>query len=300
MNMAALADDKFADALRQYCADRFSGLLRVDGQPGGTIYLADGAVCACETSGAPGLEVILLRSGRLTESDWEAAFSAAAVSGTPMTDGLLQRDLVGAGELEALLRTVLADAVFALVSGRVDGWAEGPPADCLLPLAPPARPGWLLAEAARRRQVLASLSEPALNARVRAVAVRGTARASRVPGQGQEEILALADGRRSARDLAFALGRGLYETLLQLARMRAGNMLVISSYGKEPPSPGRSVGQAPGGDGDWTATGLPRRRGGRQGAARTGETGRRGFTANIRMLRPRSEENDGPPASSDP
>jgi len=81
--------------------------------------------------------------------------------------------------------------MFALVSGQVDAWAEAPPARCLLPLTPAVRPGWLLAEAARRAQVLASFAEP-----------------------GE---------RRAARELAFTSGRGLYATMLYLARARAAD-----------------------------------------------------------------------------
>ena len=277
-------DGKLADVLRQYAAARFSGVLQVDGRPGGTIYLADGGVCACETSGAPSLEVILLRSRRISESDWEAAFTAAAVAGRPMPDELVQRELLGAGEAEALLRIALADAIFALVSGRVDGWSEKPPADCLLPLAPAARSGWLLAEANRRGQVLGAFPGSAVSAHDRIAAAPGTARASRAPGQGQDELLALADGRRTARDLAFALGRGLYETMLQLSRMRADNVVVISSPWKQSRPPGRPAAAPGAGEDDQTVTGLPRRR---------KERSIRNLTP-IRMLHPRSEGNTMP------
>ena len=283
MGTAGFADSKLADALRQYAADKFSGDLQVDGQPGGTIYLTDGRISACETSGAPSLEVILLRSRRVSETDWDAAFTAAAVNERPMTTELIDRHLLGAGEVEALLRIALADALFALVSGQVDGWTEAPPADCLLPLTPAARSGWLLAEATRRGQVLASFPEPLVSAQHRVATVPGSVRADRVIGQGRDEILALADGRRTARDLAFALGRGLYETMLQLARMRDDDLVVIS-----PPS------RAPVGEkNDLTVTGLPRRRKDAPGPPQEGEAGRRNLTT-IRMLRPRSDGNTMP------
>ena len=83
--------------------------------------------------------------------------------------------------------------MFALVSGQVDGWAEAPPIDCLLPLTPAARSGWLLAEATRRSQVLAAFPPPAVSAQDRVAAAPGTAR----PGRGQDAVLALADGRRT-------------------------------------------------------------------------------------------------------
>jgi hypothetical protein len=104
----------------------------------------------------------------------------------------------------------------------------------------------------------------------------------------QDEILALVDGRRTPRDLAFALGQGLYETMLQLTRMRASNTVVISSRGQAhtPPEPAYPTSDDE--ERDETAGGLPRRRRDRAGSSRAGETSRRSFAANIRMLRPRS------------
>ena len=160
MDTTEAADGRLGIGLRRYAAAKFSGVLRVDGQPGGAIHLVDGGISACQTSGAPSLEVILLRSGRVTESDWNAAFTEAAKAERPMTAELVERGLLGAGELEALLRIALADAMFALTGGRVDGWTETPAADYLLPLDPAARSGWLLAEATRRRQVLAAFPAP--------------------------------------------------------------------------------------------------------------------------------------------
>ena len=155
MGTTGAADGGLGAGLRQYAAARFSGVLRVDGHPGGAIHLVDGGISACQTSGAPSLEVILLRSGRVAESDWNAAFTEAAIAERPMTAELVERGLLGAGEVEALLRIALADAMFALTCGRVDSWTEISAADTLLPLDPAAKAGWLLAEAARRGQVLA-------------------------------------------------------------------------------------------------------------------------------------------------
>ena len=291
MDMTSPVNEKLADTLRECAAARFTGVLRVDGQPGGTIYLADGGIAACETPGAPGLEVILLRSKRVSVADWDAAFSAAAVVDRQMTAELIDRGLLGAGEVEALLRTALADAMFALVSGQADGWAEVPAAECLLPLTPPARGGWLLNEATRRRQVLASFAEPAVTAQDRIAAAPGAARATRVLGQGQDELLALANGRRTARDLAFVLGRGLYETMLQLSQMRAVNVVLIGSSDATADSAAPDSAAADGTEDDRTGVGLPRRRKDRPASSRPVEAGRRGLSAGIRLLRPRSEGN---------
>jgi hypothetical protein len=288
MDMTSAADGKLADALRECVATRFTGVLRVDGQPGGTIYLADGRIAACETPGAPGLEVILLRSRRISEADWDAAFTAAAVAEREMTTELIGRGLLGAGEVEALLRTALADAMFAVLSGQVDGWAEAPAADCPLPLTPPARSGWLLNEAIRRRQVLASFTEPAVSAHDRVAAGPEAAQPTHVLGPGQQELLALVNGRRSARDLAFVLGRGLYETMLQISRMQASNVVLVgaSAAAADRATAGRAT--ADGTEDDRTDAGLPRRRNW-PGTSRPAETGRRGLVAGIRLLRPRSE-----------
>ncbi|HEY0934532.1 MAG TPA: hypothetical protein VGD91_12395 [Trebonia sp.] len=291
MDTPGPADSHFGHALREYAAAGFSGVLRADGRPGGTVYFADGQISACATPGAPGLEVILLRSGRISESDWNAAFLAAAVGGRPMTADLVESGLLGAGEAEALLRTALADAVFAILSGPVDDWTEAPAEDCLLPLVPPARCGWLLGEAARRAQVLASFPQPALTARDRIAAAPTPP--DRVPAPGQDEILVLADGRRTPRDLAFGLGRGLYETMLHLARMRAANLVEVSPSSRTAASaPVTAV--TPAEKEAEPAGGLPRRRRDRPGAPRLGETSLRNIAANIGLLRPRAEGSTTP------
>jgi len=304
---AAGPDGGLADALRQHAAARFSGPLRVTGDPGGIIFLAEGGICGCQTPGAPGLEAILLRSRRVTEADWEAAFSAAAVNGRPMAAELIARELLGAGEAEALLRTALADAIFAVLGGRVDGWTEAPAADCLLPLTPPARPGWLLAEATRRSQALAALAGPPVSPRDRVTARPATLRASTAhasgpgAGTGEADVLALCNGRRTVRDLAFALGRGLYATQLELARMRDRGLVAIGSYGADSVSPdGLSGIPSKVGDSDQTSAGLPRRHADRPAAQRPGTASRRYLAAGIQLLRPRSAGSGAPGGNHDP
>ncbi|MGD0559004.1 MAG: hypothetical protein ABSA93_29035 [Streptosporangiaceae bacterium] len=254
MDTSGLLDE----ALKKCSATKFSGVLRVAGDPGGTIYLAGGGIAACETPGAPGLEAILLRSRVISEKDWDEAFAASAMAGRPMTAELVARELTGAGELEALLRITLADCVFALVNGTIDGCGtEEGPVDCLLPLDPPSKPGWLLAESTRRAQVLAAFPEPAISTGDRIAAAPRAAR------KGADDILALADGRRTARDLAFALGRGLFATLLLLTRMRADDLVVVTSSRGEPSAsreraPGLPQRSKPAPRGDTSAMLRPR------------------------------------------
>ena len=265
-------------ALTDCAAAGFTGALSVIGAPGGTIYLTDGGVTAIETPWSPSAEVILLHSGRVLEADWETAFAAATVAGGPLCAELAGRGLVGAGELEALLRVALADAMFAFAAGFVDHCrTEVAPVDHVLPLEPAADAGALVSEALRRMQVLAAFPDPPLQPRERVAAVPGAVRPGVILGAGRDELLALADGRRTTRDLAFALGRGLYPTMLRLARMRAEGLIAPVAPGL-PPGPGDEDHAAGTGAGETTA-GLPRRQKDRPVARR--------------LLRPRSEGTPG-------
>jgi hypothetical protein len=254
------------EALTVCAAAGMSGILRVTGDPGGAIHIADGLVAAIETSAAPGPEALLLRSHRVSESGWDEAFAAAAASGGPMSAELVRREMTGAGELEWLLRTALADGMFVLASGTVDEYrAEPGPVDFVLPLQPGAGPDSLLAETSRRIRMLASL--PARSGRDRIVATTGAVQPGIRLGDGQDEILALADGRRTARDIAFALGRGVYATMLQLARMQRAGLLVAVS----PRAADAAAAQArrPASRNDLpVAAGLPRRQRDMPGAPR--------------------------------
>jgi hypothetical protein len=241
---------------------RATGLLRVEGEPGGVLHLADGLITAVSTPGAPGPETILLRSGRVAEARWAAAYAAAAHQGQLGAE-LVRQGLIGAGELEALLRLALADGMFAVLAGLVtngrlehDGAGEG----CLLPLTPGLEPDWLLTEAARREAVLGALDEPVAHDRDRFVP-GPSARPGPDGLAPPAAVLALANGRRTARDMAFVLGRGVYAVTLQLARMRTAGQLVLDSTRAPRPL------LAPVADSDASEPGRPAARGpaGRRG-----------------------------------
>ena len=71
-----------------------------------------------------------------------------AALNSPARDGRI-------GELEVLLRTALADAMFVLASGSIEEYrAEQGPVDIVLPLEPGAEADGLLAEASRRIRIL--------------------------------------------------------------------------------------------------------------------------------------------------
>jgi hypothetical protein len=287
-------------ALRDCAAARFSGELHVIGAPGGMICLADGAVAAIETPWSPSPEVILLRSGRVPSADWEAAFTAATVARGRMSDELVTRGLVGAGELEAVLRTALADAMFAFAAGFVDTCrAEAGTPDFEMSLKPGAEADGLMAEALRRMRVLADFPGPPLHARARVTAApRAAARREGTPDDGHDGALALIDGRRTIRDLAFARGRGLYVTMLEVARMRGSGLIALPAADGQHPGDEDGSPQQKAATAGPTAAGLPRRHKDRPALPkRTGDADGRSLPAVLRLLRPRA---DGGPQAPRP
>jgi hypothetical protein len=215
--------------------------------------------------------VILLRSGRVGEQSWATAFAAGAASGR-MGAELHTRGLVGSGELEALLRVVLADGMFVLASGHTEAWeVEKAPTDHLLPLSPAADPSWLLSEAARRMRALQALPTPIEHDRDRLTPVAGLLPPGGTAGAAQDKLLALANGRRTARDMAFVLGRGVFAVTLQLARMHEAGLVMIDSR-----RPARAGPQAPGADGPAGPGGWAGGPGRAAGRNRPGRLRRRG------------------------
>lgn len=233
----------------------------------------------------------MMRSGRVAEADWEAASAAAAVARGQLGGELARRGLIGAGELEVLLRTTLADAMFAFAAGFVDTCrAEVSVVDLVLPLEPPADVGWLLGEALRRTRVLASFPGAPLRARDRVAAVPGVKRRGVLLGGGRDEILALADGRRTPRDLAFALGHGLYATMLQLARMRGEGLIAPRARGVPSDSGDDASTPVAARHNGTTESGLPLRQKGRPAPPPpVADTASRPLSAVRRLLRPRTE-----------
>jgi len=230
------ADDRLSQVLLQCAGDGWSGSLQVAGEPGGLVHFAAGGIVAIETPGAPGPDVVLLRSGQIPEPGWEAAFTSAAPSGG-LASEVVQHGLIGAARLEAVLRVALADAMFVLAVGRVEECQRKEPTPrLLLSLEPGAEPQWLLAETSRRLHLLASLGGQIVHDRDR-VTARHWPLARRLPlSDGQFDILALANGRRTARDMAFALGRGVFALTLELSQMHEFGLLAVGSRRDETPA----------------------------------------------------------------
>jgi len=213
--------------------DRFSGAVSISGAVGGTIHLHRGAVRAIETPGAPTAEALLLKSRRIGEPEWDAACTAAGPGGR-LDVTLVEQGHIGAAELEVLCVGALYDAAFAMALSTPDSWqvdreASGPRLSHL----DGTDPGRLTEETSRRVRLLAKSWGPVREfgqERIRASA-RATAGIGGLPAR-YRDILFSADGRRTPRDIAFALGRGVYPVMLDISRMKALQLIQ-----PEPPRP---------------------------------------------------------------
>lgn len=228
--------DLLARSLDACGRDGVSGDLRVTGSPGGVFHLRGGLVVAAGSPGSPGPEALLLRSGRVDGEQWAELVREAGGDRWPAA-GLVAHGYVGAAQLRVVCVMALQDAAFAITAGRVDGCehlADGtPPPARVDPGEPPAR---LLQDAVRKLAAVAALPHPVHPDRERP---RPAPAAVRALTGLQTELLAHADGRRTARDLAFRTGRGVYTVTVEVARMLAEGLLEC------PPEPDPIVVHSP-------------------------------------------------------
>ncbi|WP_329086974.1 hypothetical protein OG979_27640 [Actinomadura citrea] len=230
-------------ALTRRGRQRFTGTLRMDGSPGGSVSMRDGLVVAASTPAAPGPEPLLLRSGRISEADWSAAFTAGAPDGR-LERELVVRGLLGDAGVQVITRAAVADALFAMALCGVRTCTADPddPAP-LLASDPGLDTERAIREIRRRLDLAHSWTALGLSIRSRPQSRRPT---GSVPVNAQrQELLAKVNGRRTPRDIAFALGRGLFPVMSDMATLIVDGLATV-----EPPLAGGSeavLDPAPGG-----------------------------------------------------
>lgn len=250
-------------------AERVTGALHVLGRPGGVFHLRQGSVVAAQSPGAPGVGALLLRSGRVDEPVWTEVHRAGPVTWSPGAE-LVAAGCLGATELQVVCVMAMKDATFAMLAGSVEDCVTGQPGDAVLEAGRGEDPAALLREADRRLGALDSLPKPVLPDAGRFVRVEGDRPDEERLPAARREILHHANGRRTARDVAFLTGRGVYAVTVEISRMLAEGLLRLCSDGEEGPAvqaPGpvlpRGVRAAPP---DGTAdSGLPWRQPGCSG-----------------------------------
>jgi hypothetical protein len=206
---------------------RYSGALVVEGAPGGVIHLREGSVCAIETPACPGAELILVKSRRIADSQWTAARTTAQDGDADVCAALIGLGMLNAAELSVVTIAAVFDGAFALALHRPEGWHtdEARPMPPLVN-TPGVDPQRLTATTSRRLTELTELWGPP--ARLARAAVHPSSRAGAASTSllpRYRDILLCADGRRTPRDIAFALGRGLFPVMLDLARMSSRQLL---------------------------------------------------------------------------
>ncbi|GGO88497.1 hypothetical protein [Wenjunlia tyrosinilytica] len=209
-------------------AEHYSGTVQVSGAPGGAIHMRNGLVAAVETPGAPTAETALLKSGRIDDEAWLAA-RAADREGGRLGAELVSRGFVGAAELEVICTAAVFDGAFAMALGTPGGWEVTERTPTIVTAAG-IEPRRLMEETSRRVAVLSRLwGPPSELARVRVRPVPPVGPSSGAVAQAladrHQDIIAGVNGRRTARDIAFALGRGLYPVMLDLVRMEAQGLV---------------------------------------------------------------------------
>ncbi|MEU8266798.1 hypothetical protein AB0B89_06480 [Sphaerisporangium sp. NPDC049002] len=254
--------DPIGPALLRCGQERFSGLLRVEGSPGGTICLRQGLVIAATTAASPGPESLLLRSGRVSEADWTTAYAAGAPSGRLAAE-LVERGIIGIAGLETVCLTAVFDAVFAMALCGVEACETEParPDDLLpsLPVTPGIPPERLARETARRLAAATAWLDLGVSTRTRPLAVPPSTPPLLQAEESRHAVLLKANGRRTPRDIAFSLGRGVFAIMSEIARMAGEGLLEVDAPGSAgPPAGRRATRQDASGDSSKAAS-LPQR-----------------------------------------
>ncbi len=244
--------DILLGALRRQAREEFSGAVVVLGEANGKVLLQEGLLTTATTSAAPGLESLLLRSGRISDEEWTAVFAAAAPSGRLPT-ALVEHRLLGSAGIQVVTRMAAMDALFALAMTQIARVTTQPAGPGFLPPVLPVEPGIEVERAIRetsRRLASASRWRADLGLEPQARPRLATASARhRMTGGAQADLLARIDGRRTCRDIAFTVGRGLFPVMTDLASLAGEGRIVL------PPPQGRSPVRSDAGRA--AASGLP-------------------------------------------
>ncbi|GAA1006695.1 hypothetical protein Aple_030460 [Acrocarpospora pleiomorpha] len=214
--------------LREHGRAKLSGLLRISGSPGGTVFLRDGLIVAASTPASPGPESLLLRSGRVSEEAWNLAFTAGAPSGHLAAE-LVAQSAIGSAGLEVVCLSAIFDAVFAMeLFGAETCEPETTGPHGLLPPLP-VLPGItsdrLVRDLTRRMAMTAVWQEIGVYAQCRPKAIRPLPEPSLPVEKIRHDVLLKCNGRRTPRDIAFVLGQGLYVIMQEIASLVEAGVL---------------------------------------------------------------------------
>jgi len=224
-------DDRQATRLLDLAAKHATGALHLKGGRGGIVYLRDGDVAHVESVLTPGVAALLLRPG-YTEEGWAEVLPSLRQGGESDDAATAAAELLRSGQvspahLEVLRRGAMADAALAVLTALATSES--------MRSRPRFRPGerhWcpagrtvpvtdVLTEVRRRTAMLARLAPGAGPDLPVDRAVRLWFDPVRLTA-GQWDVVRLAGGSRTPRDIAWLLGHGVFATTVavhQLARL---------------------------------------------------------------------------------
>ncbi|MEU2263073.1 transcriptional regulator [Streptomyces sp. NPDC019645] len=216
--------------LLRLASERATGALLRDR---GTLYLVEGRVVHAESPAAPGIDVLLAATGRLRADGWTEALREAGAHGA-VGRYLVDSGQVSGGELEICHLGALFDAAFFALAP-----SSGPTrfrygvAHWIGPVRPVAAEA-VERETLRRRALLDRLwAHPETDTAPVVPSPRRTVRAA----PRQRAVLDLADGVRTPADIARALGRPAFHTLVDVRRLAAAGLVETPRTGVTTPAP---------------------------------------------------------------
>ncbi|MFJ6086070.1 transcriptional regulator [Streptomyces sp. NPDC092369] len=216
--------------LTRLAAERATGVLV---RERGSLYLAEGLVVHAESASAPGLDVLLTARGTLSPEAWQQALAEAG-DRYHVGRRLVDSGQLAVGALELCHLAAVYDAAYFTLGpssapGRFRyGSAHEPSPVHPVPVADLER------ETLRRRDLLHRLwPDPGPDE-----APLTRAERTEVPAltRRQRSVLALVDGVRTATDIARALGRPAFHTLVDVRRLTAAGAVGIRRPGQAPES----------------------------------------------------------------
>ncbi|MEV4434825.1 transcriptional regulator [Streptomyces sp. NPDC049555] len=208
---------------------------------GGALYLADGAVVHAESPAVPDVGWRLTAGGRVSPEAWQ---EAVVRGGAEHRAGafLVEHGRLGRAELELCHLSALFDAAY-FVLFPLDG-SQRPPDRFLYEARHwfgPVRPvpvGLLQREVRRRRGLLErAWPRPEIDAAPVVPVAGALPRAGRggAPAGGRRAVLEAADGVRTPTQIARALGRCAFATVLDVRRLAAAGLVRTPRAGAPAP-----------------------------------------------------------------
>ncbi|MEV0967592.1 hypothetical protein [Microtetraspora glauca] len=229
-----------------------SGALKIDGDPGGTIYLDGGYVTFAEAAGVPDLAARLIGSRRVSTEQWNTLRAEGRRAGG--FDALLvEQGLIDEGDMLAVLRSVVLDAITAMTAPV----AGGPSVTGVLFV--PLERSWagamlrLEAEFVRsevaRRVTLLAAHDVSFDGRPKVSDLR---RPLGIVKREQWTVACRIDGVVTLRELAWRNGFALYDTVESVDGLIRAGLCTLPAPGEVVPPQHDDVRAARGSGGGVT------------------------------------------------